>query len=352
MKAQYAKELSLAIAATVMLAVAANWLSAQSPPSASPNSALNPPVAVQVGPVGAEPVPVPTRVRIPSGGDAYIYAETVDSNDPRARSLQGLDALLKKLKESKEENREQITKDVETALTEYFDLDMKHRKEELDRLTKRADDTDAKLKKREDARKELIDLQLESYEQDANGLGLFGEQGRNALSMRIVGWQNGYPLANYMSRSKLRTTETEDPREKALNEIQKAQGKLKDAKTDEDKTAALKELETALGTYFDRDMEQRRKDLEEVREELKEMETRLKTRTDSKGEIVALQLKIFVNEANGLGFFNGEDSARPGIPGGTGVLGGMGSFGSSGSGRSGAGLRYPETAPPPVQPKR
>jgi hypothetical protein len=352
MRAYPVKESCLAIAATAVLALAASRIHAQATAPASPNNSFNPLTAVPAPQSGvvvetaAPPSATPARVSI-LGGTGIIYTE--DANDPRTKSRQELSELLNKLKDSKDENRQEITKQLETKLTEYFDLDMKHRKDELERLTKRADDTEAKLKKREDSRTELIELQLESYKQDANGLGLFGEQGPGSLSGRIIGWQTSSMMGNYVARSMRRSEkdETENPREKAMSQIRDAQKKLAGAKSDEDKTAVLKELETALGTYFDRDLEERQKDLQGVRDELKDFEAKLKTRTDSKAEIVALQLKIFVNEADGLGFFSGEDSARPGRYG---VIGGAG-YGSGGSfSRGGFGPAIGE--PVPASPRK
>ena len=62
------------------------------------------------------------------------------------------------------------------ALTEYFDLDMRQRRAELDRLTKRSDDMVALLTKRAAAKDQLIDLQLKAFKYEAEGLGLFSER--------------------------------------------------------------------------------------------------------------------------------------------------------------------------------
>lgn len=340
MKAQTVKELSLAIAATVLLALAARHMHAQSPPPAAGSGALNPndlqpppvqpqqetSIAVQSDPNRRL---VPTQVSIPGGGGAYIYSESGDASDPRSKSLQELNALLKQLKDSNEENRAEVAKKVETALTAYFDLDMKNRKEELERLTKRADDTAARLKKRADSRTELIDLQLKSYEQDAKGLGLFGAQGRNTLSIRTTTGAGGMGMSGSVLLNRMRGNEKENPLEAAMNQIRAAQSKLEAAKTDEEKTAAVKELNAALGTYFDRDMEQKQEDLLAVREDLKDMQSKLKTRSDSKPEIVALQLKLFVNEADGLGFFTNGSNQQTGLPS---MLGGGYEMGDMGYG--------------------
>lgn len=297
MNAKLMKTLSIAVTVLPMLTLAVSQVPAQGIPIPGP---------AQIPPV----VDGPSAGALPATYDS-MYSGTV-RNDPRAKSLETLRSLLDKLRTSNEENRQEITKEVETALTEYFDRDMEHRKSELERLTKRAEETEARLKKREESRDELIDLQLKSYQQDADGLGLFGEQSRHNPLRRSMSELALAPvqLANVgedtlQAATMKRIREAREKLRNAMNEIREAREKLRNAKTEEDETAAVKELETALGTYFDGDLEQRRKELEDVREELKQLDARLKKRTEAKAEIIALQLKMFINEANGLGFFSG-----------------------------------------------
>jgi hypothetical protein len=59
----------------------------------------------------------------------------------------------------------------------------------------------------------------------------------------------------------------------------------------------------------------RREELKGVREGLRKLQARFERRNDVKAEIVGLQLKMFVNEADGLGFFTGgfgRDIVMPG----------------------------------------
>jgi hypothetical protein len=73
----------------------------------------------------------------------------------------------------------------------------------------------------------------------------------------------------------------------------------------EAKGQALEALKSGLEDYFDRDMEFRAKELERVRTGLMKMAGQLEKRANAKSGIIALQLQMIINEADGLGFFSG-----------------------------------------------
>jgi hypothetical protein len=87
--------------------------------------------------------------------------------------------------------------------------------------------------------------------------------------------------------------------------IEQARRQLRKAESDEDKSAAVNKLREALGDYFDRDLEAREKSLDKLRKRLTEMEKLLEKREAAKSDIVDLQLKMFINESEGMGFFGG-----------------------------------------------
>ena len=58
-------------------------------------------------------------------------------------------------------------------------------------------------------------------------------------------------------------------------------------------------------------MKHRHQSFDEVKKGLEEMESRLSKRADAKEEIVDLQLKLYVNDAEGLGFFAAPDGSEP-----------------------------------------
>ena len=110
---------------------------------------------------------------------------------------------------------------------------------------------------------------------------------------------SGYVTSSFFQRGNSRFSK----------ELNAALLNLKKADTDDKKADATNALETALNDYFDEDMKSREKQLEELRNKLDEMEDHLDKRRKAKEDIVELQLKTFVNEANGMGFF-GESPTR------------------------------------------
>jgi hypothetical protein len=88
--------------------------------------------------------------------------------------------------------------------------------------------------------------------------------------------------------------------------IRDAAKELRDAKGDEAKDKAEANLRDLLSKYFDEDMKQREAALKEMEARLSKLKERLAKRHDKMQEIVDLQIKVLINEADGLGFFSGE----------------------------------------------
>jgi hypothetical protein len=90
---------------------------------------------------------------------------------------------------------------------------------------------------------------------------------------------------------------------------------LRDA-DDAEKTAVTKKLEAAVTKQFDRDMEYRESELSKLEERLNKLRGQLDRRRKAKAEIIQLQIKVLVNEAEGLGF-GGEPLPSSYLPRGT-----------------------------------
>lgn len=100
--------------------------------------------------------------------------------------------------------------------------------------------------------------------------------------------------------------------EQARRMISDAYQKLKLASTNEDKDEATRELEQVLAIYFDKDMELREGTIADLRKRAADMERRLKRRSAARSEIIEVQLRMLVKEADGLGFFrDGGVDAEP-----------------------------------------
>jgi hypothetical protein len=78
------------------------------------------------------------------------------------------------------------------------------------------------------------------------------------------------------------------------------------AKGDEEAKAATKKLSELVDKCFDEDMVQRKKELEQLEKRLANLREQLDRRKTKKSEIVELQMKVLLNEADGLGFFSGD----------------------------------------------
>jgi hypothetical protein len=96
-----------------------------------------------------------------------------------------------------------------------------------------------------------------------------------------------------------------------IDAIHAAAAEVRDAKDEDGRKAAQKKLDEALGKYFDEDMVQREKDLKQVEERVTKLRDLLERRRAGKQEIIELEAKVALNQANGLGFYDGEPSGGP-----------------------------------------
>jgi hypothetical protein len=65
-------------------------------------------------------------------------------------------------------------------------------------------------------------------------------------------------------------------------------------------------LEAWLNQFFDQDMKRRAGELKKIEERFAKLRAQLDRRREKKQEIVDLQMKLILNEADGLGFYNGQ----------------------------------------------
>jgi hypothetical protein len=84
--------------------------------------------------------------------------------------------------------------------------------------------------------------------------------------------------------------------------LEQAVGSLKSAKSDAEKTNATNEISKILEKWFKRDLERRERQVAEIETRVKKLQDQIEKRKKAKDEIITLQLKTMVNEAEGLGF--------------------------------------------------
>jgi hypothetical protein len=111
---------------------------------------------------------------------------------------------------------------------------------------------------------------------------------------------------------------------KLRRKVEEIKSQLHDA--DEKKKAELtKQLEGAVSECFDEDMKVREKELTRIEERLAKLRSQLDRRRKARGDIIQLELKVLLNEAEGLGFsvLSGEEHSGFGAGMGMGMGGGM-----------------------------
>ena len=86
-------------------------------------------------------------------------------------------------------------------------------------------------------------------------------------------------------------------------QIAESAAAIRDAKDESARAEASKRLTTAIDQCFEEDMEVRAKELESIAARLQQLQQQLDRRRAKKQEIIDLQVKVAVNEADGLGFF-------------------------------------------------
>jgi hypothetical protein len=100
---------------------------------------------------------------------------------------------------------------------------------------------------------------------------------------------------------------------KTRSEIKRIVAELRDATEEAKKADITKKLEAAVTKFFDEDQKARETDLTKLEERLKKLRAQLDRRSKAKADIIQLQIKVLVNEAEGLGF-SGTSLLDP-IPG-------------------------------------
>ncbi len=93
--------------------------------------------------------------------------------------------------------------------------------------------------------------------------------------------------------------------------LRQAAAALRDAKDDAAKTAAQGQLTELLDKVFEEDMQRREQELAQVEQRTKDLRALMGRRREKKNEIVQLQIKVLLNEADGLGVFNESPMPMP-----------------------------------------
>ncbi len=298
---------------------------------------------------GGEMMTVPMRAY---GGPMMGSGAMMGGFDgPRAVALAELHNLKNALRDQTGDERDETIAAAKAKLTEYFDSDFEHRRSELKRLQQRYVATRSRLDRRAAAKDQMIDLQVRSVSYEAAGLLLFenppransggyggmmmemmgmgGVRGKaddgNAAGMRgyggyaaamggsggmmgVGGMDGGYAAAmgvmpdGYGPGHFERQHQVAAARRNLLAAIADSDTNADDVMAEFPEEANA--LKSALSEFFDADLQARTQELARIKSDLDAMAERLDKRVQLKDRIVDLELQMFVNDADGLGFFN------------------------------------------------
>lgn len=95
--------------------------------------------------------------------------------------------------------------------------------------------------------------------------------------------------------------------------LQELAAAVRGAKDDAARAAATELMQKTLNETFDADMKRREQELTKLEERLKVLRQQMTRRQAKKGEIIELQSRVLLNEADGLGFYSSDEAiyARP-----------------------------------------
>lgn len=99
-----------------------------------------------------------------------------------------------------------------------------------------------------------------------------------------------------------------------LQGIREAAAALSTAEDDKTRNEAREKLDSLLNEYFEADMARREQELKAVEERVKKLHAQLERRREKKSDIIELQMKVLLNEADGMGFFSGDVPAINWLP--------------------------------------
>lgn len=119
-----------------------------------------------------------------------------------------------------------------------------------------------------------------------------GRNNPNAVDATRVNFQPGVGTNRFSSRRSL----------SQRSQLQKAVKALRAAKDDAAKSKAKANVTKLLGTVFDADLKSREMQIADIEARVKELKSILDKRRTARDRVIDLQIKVLLNEADGLGF--------------------------------------------------
>lgn len=130
------------------------------------------------------PAPVPrSELKMVRAGS--LSAMQVVRQPENASRVSAIDTAVQKYQQATNDaDKERAKKGLATALSGYFDDDLKNREQELAEIEERVKKLRARLEKRRDAKEKLVELQLQVLINESEGLGFYS---RPSQSQSLLG---------------------------------------------------------------------------------------------------------------------------------------------------------------------
>jgi hypothetical protein len=94
-------------------------------------------------------------------------------------------------------------------------------------------------------------------------------------------------------------------------QLREAAAAIRNAPDEPEKARQTKRLADVLNESFEEDVRRRETELVQIEERVKKLREQFSRRREKKQEIIDLQMKVALNEADGLGFFSQPGGAGP-----------------------------------------
>jgi len=178
------------------------------------------------------------------------------------------------------------------------------------------------------AKREAIELQMEEVERHAKEIGNHGDRRQLEIAREQLELQMKQLELQRAALEHARVDATKKQGQSLRDQIRNATRQLRQAKDGESRAEVIDHIELLLQQFFDRDMDRRQVELTKIENRLEKLRAQLARRREKKQEIVDLQLKVVLNEADGLGFYGQPRDPTFNFRGATTVVGSPFDYGS------------------------
>ena len=258
----------------------------------------------------------------PIGTSGPATSPKVENSEKR---LQDAIGGFKRAKD--DEARKKALHKLSEVVSQIFDEDLKRRESEVNGIRQRVSRLKALIEKRKESKDRIVDLQLKIQLNEVEGLGFSvkrngrsrgvdpyyggvvypdvtnpGVAGMAGAELNRYGQVLGLPGGNPYGGGT--STESENPLRKAERALRDVTKKLKLMKGEYDREDAEALLRPALESYFAADLTGREQEINGIQKRIDNLEKLIEQRREARDQVIALQVEVLKNDAEGLGFFS------------------------------------------------